>query len=45
MMLRRWSNQAPAASPVAAGLADSVPAGTTEAELERLQRALREEEL
>jgi cytochrome c-type biogenesis protein CcmH len=45
MMLRRWSNQAPAAAPVAAGLADSVPAGTTEAELERLQRALREEEL
>lgn len=45
MMLRRWSNQAPAAAPVAAGLAESVPAGTTEAELERLQRALREEEL
>jgi cytochrome c-type biogenesis protein CcmH len=45
MMLRRWSNQAPAAAPVAAGLADSVPAGTTAAELERLQRALREEEL
>lgn len=45
MMLRRWSNQAPAAAPVAAGLADRVPAGTTEAELERLQRALREEEL
>lgn len=45
MMLRRWSSQAPVAAPVAAGLADSVPAGTTEAELERLQRALREEEL
>jgi cytochrome c-type biogenesis protein CcmH len=45
MMLRRWSSQAPAAAPVSAHLADSVPAGTTEAELERLQRALREEEL
>ncbi len=45
MMLRRWSSQAPAAAPVSAGLADSVPAGTTDAELERLQRALREEEL
>lgn len=45
MMLRRWSNRAPAAAPDSTGLAGSVPAGTTEAELERLQRALREEEL
>lgn len=44
MMLRRWSNQAPATAPVAVGLQNRVPAGTTEAELERLQRALREEE-
>jgi cytochrome c-type biogenesis protein CcmH len=45
MMLRRWSSNAPVSAPVAAGLADSVPAGTTDAELERLKRALREEEL
>ncbi len=45
MMLRRWSLNAKVSAPVAAGLANSVPAGTTDAELERLQRALREEEL
>lgn len=45
MMLRRWSTRAVVAAPVAAGLADSVPVGTTDAEIERLQRALREEEL
>jgi cytochrome c-type biogenesis protein CcmH len=45
MMLRRWSTRAAVAAPIAAGLADSVPAGTTAEELERLKRALREEEL
>jgi hypothetical protein len=45
MMLRRWSTRAPVSAPVAAGLADSVPAGTTQAELDRLKAALREEEL
>jgi len=45
MMLRRWSTRAPVSAPVAAGLANSVPAGTTDAEMERLKRALREEEL
>ena len=45
MMLRRWSHRAPVSAPVASGLADSVPAGTTAEEIERLKRALREEEL
>lgn len=45
MMLRRWSSHAKVSAPIAAGLANSVPAGTTDAELERLKRALREEEL
>ncbi len=44
MMLRRWSTSAKVAAPVALTLKDSVPAGTTDAEMERLRQALREEE-
>lgn len=43
MMLRRWSKQAPAPVPVALDARAGVPEGTSAEDLEKLQRALRED--